>query len=216
MSLFDRLLEKQLNPTKSEEGVEPAPEVKGPPVLLSEEVRTAASNAVFEKKRQKWLAEALVKVSPKPKPAPDAARDELTDDDVEEVLAPRPPPPKPEPLKLDGRPLVAVGSCEAINPDTGRQCALLAGHTKAHRHGSTEFNYGAQPGQKNFRRRDCKSPDAPPSHRATASGAGGEEDVLVRFRKVAKALGKDPQAILDDATRTVARQWLKTLEDAIQ
>lgn len=60
----------------------------------------------------------------------------------------------------------------------------------------------------------CRSPDAPASQRTVAPPAG-EEDVLVRFRRVAKALGKDPDAILDDANRKVAAAWLKTLEDAI-
>lgn len=61
----------------------------------------------------------------------------------------------------------------------------------------------------------CLSLEAPPA--ARAANAGGEaEDVLVRFRRVAKALGKDPNAILDDAMRKVAKQWLETLEAALQ
>lgn len=51
-------------------------------------------------------------------------------------------------------PLVARGSCKAINPDTGRQCALLASHAGAHRHGSTSFTRAAAPGQTRFTRRD--------------------------------------------------------------
>ena len=47
------------------------------------------------------------------------------------------------------------GSCKAINAETGRQCALLAGHTKPHRHGSTEFTRVATPGQASFSRRDA-------------------------------------------------------------
>lgn len=46
------------------------------------------------------------------------------------------------------------GSCKAINPATGRQCALLAHHTKPHRHGNTEFLYAAAPNQQSFHRRD--------------------------------------------------------------
>jgi len=60
----------------------------------------------------------------------------------------------------------------------------------------------------------CRSPEAT-SGRA-ASSPRADDDVLVRFKRVAKALGKDPNAILEDATRKVAAQWLKTLEDAVQ
>jgi hypothetical protein len=62
----------------------------------------------------------------------------------------------------------------------------------------------------------CLSPDAPPAQRATALVSSTGEDVLKRFRRVAKALGKDPDAILDDAMRKVAKQWLETLEAAVQ
>jgi len=47
------------------------------------------------------------------------------------------------------------GSCKAINAETGRQCCLLAGHTKPHRHGSTDFTRVAAPGQQHFSRRDA-------------------------------------------------------------
>lgn len=47
------------------------------------------------------------------------------------------------------------GSCKAINAETGRQCALLAGHTTAHRHGSTSFTRVAEPGATSFTRRDA-------------------------------------------------------------
>ncbi len=46
------------------------------------------------------------------------------------------------------------GSCKAINADTGKQCALLAGHTTSHRHGATAFVRVAAPDQKSFHRRD--------------------------------------------------------------
>lgn len=59
----------------------------------------------------------------------------------------------------------------------------------------------------------CLSMEAPPAKRASQ---GGEEDVLVRFRKVAKALGKDPDEILENSARKVAAQWLQTLEEAIK
>lgn len=65
----------------------------------------------------------------------------------------------------------------------------------------------------------CLGPEAPISLRAAAAGTdapAGEEDVLVRFRRVAKALGKDPNAILDGACRKVAEAWLKTIEDAVR
>lgn len=131
MSLFDRLLEQQLKPKPT-----------------------------FTEKREQWLEEAHAKargeVAPSPPPPPlrrgiEARNAELN---ALEVRAPQPTPPPPAPVNLSG-PLVARGSCKAINPDTGRQCALLAGHTKLHRHGTTEFRFGAQPGQKNFTRRDA-------------------------------------------------------------
>ncbi|MDP2271273.1 MAG: hypothetical protein Q8K32_11115 [Archangium sp.] len=46
------------------------------------------------------------------------------------------------------------GSCKAISADTGKQCALLAGHTTSHRHGATPFVRVAAPDQKSFHRRD--------------------------------------------------------------
>lgn len=62
----------------------------------------------------------------------------------------------------------------------------------------------------------CLSPEAPPAKRASSLVSSTGEDVLKRFRRVAKALGKDPDAILDDAMRKVAKQWLETLEAAVQ
>lgn len=63
----------------------------------------------------------------------------------------------------------------------------------------------------------CRSPDAPASQRAPRTDApAGQEDVLVRFRRVAKALGKDPNAILDDANRKVAAAWLQTIDEAVR
>lgn len=61
----------------------------------------------------------------------------------------------------------------------------------------------------------CRSLEAPPSQRAP--GVGGEgEDVLLRFRRVAKALGKDPDAILNDSMRKVAAAWLEQVEAAVK
>lgn len=70
----------------------------------------------------------------------------------------------------------------------------------------------------------CRSPEAPSyvregggSTEATASEArprkvGGGDDVMKRFRVVAKALGKDPDAILRDA----AEEWLAAVAKAVE
>lgn len=60
----------------------------------------------------------------------------------------------------------------------------------------------------------CLSEEAPPAKRANAEGA--DQDVLARFRRVAKALGKDPDEILDGAMRTVAAKWLEAVEAAVR
>lgn len=52
-------------------------------------------------------------------------------------------------------PVAPRGPCKAINAETGRQCCLLAGHAKPHRHGSTDFTRVAAPGQQHFSRRDA-------------------------------------------------------------
>ena len=71
--------------------------------------------------------------------------------------------------------------------------------------------------QKGMYSSGCLSPEAPISLRAAVTDApGGEEDVLVRFRRVCKALGKDPNQILDGAMRKVAEQWLQAIEDAVR
>lgn len=156
MSLFDRLLEQHLQPaaapkTKAErvvDGVELVPGLQSPQLLS--EGRGARSNASFEARRAVWREEALAKMAPAtvapPPPAPPVAAPVA-------LPSPRPSPPPAAPVSLAG-PLVSRGSCKAINPETGRQCALLAGHTKLHRHGSTEFRFGAEPGQ-TFKRRDA-------------------------------------------------------------
>lgn len=59
---------------------------------------------------------------------------------------------------------------------------------------------------------NCLSPDAPAADR----DPNADGDVLKRFRRVAKALGKDPEAILDEAMRKVAAQWLETVEAAVR
>lgn len=61
----------------------------------------------------------------------------------------------------------------------------------------------------------CLSSDAPPSLRAggssTSSETGGRSDVMRRFKVVATALGKDPNAILEDAAAT----WLDAVKKAV-
>lgn len=64
------------------------------------------------------------------------------------IVLPRPPSHVPT-----SAPSRARGSCKAINADTGRQCALLAGHVTAHRHGRTDFVRCAEPGTTTFIRR---------------------------------------------------------------
>jgi hypothetical protein len=70
---------------------------------------------------------------------------------LEALPLPQPAPPMPYPPPGTS----FRGSCKARNPATGIQCALLAGHTKLHCHGSTEFRFGAQPGASAFPRRDA-------------------------------------------------------------
>jgi hypothetical protein len=62
---------------------------------------------------------------------------------------------------------VPVGSCKAVNPATGIRCALLNGHTKPHRHGSTEFQFGAAPGETHFSRRSVLDRHATTRHGST-------------------------------------------------
>lgn len=66
-----------------------------------------------------------------------------------------PAPSLPVPTSAQPPPvMVARGSCKAISADTGRQCALLAGHESLHRHGSTDFARVASSTQTTFRKRD--------------------------------------------------------------
>lgn len=115
-------------------------------------------------------------------------------DPVERTITERPPalppvPPRPE-LEfnlvkgLEAVPLPAApaeperlapnlatgfrGSCKAVNADTGKQCALLAGHTTSHRHGQTAFIRVAHVDQKSFTRRDLLDAAA-----SASPGAGG-------------------------------------------
>lgn len=97
--------------------------------------------------------------SPKraPRPAQAAAphlppRSEPDLRELVESFAPPPAPsaPPPAPVLLPGW----RGNCHAVNPATGRRCALLAGHGDTHRHGSTPFRFGAEPGQRFTRREE--------------------------------------------------------------
>ncbi|MDP2270935.1 MAG: hypothetical protein Q8K32_09410 [Archangium sp.] len=99
---------------------------------------------------------ALPRVTPPPLPFI-APRPELEFDLVKSLEAlPLPVPVAPaEPPRLAPNLNTGFrGSCKAINAYTGKQCALLAGHTTAHRHGATAFVRVAAPDQKSFHRRD--------------------------------------------------------------
>ena len=61
----------------------------------------------------------------------------------------------------------------------------------------------------------CLSPDAMPSQRQVGNrgpGRGEASSVMKRFRVVATALGKDPNAILDEA----AQGWLDAVMKAVE
>lgn len=113
---------------------------------LVEPVRTSALPA--EPSGPRTITERPPPLPPMP------ARRELDVDLVKGLEAlPLPAPAEPERL---ARNLTTGfrGSCKAISADTGQQCALLAGHTTSHRHGSTAFFRVATPNQKSFTRRD--------------------------------------------------------------
>lgn len=113
----------------------------------------------------KFAAKAPKVEEPPARPSPPAGI--LPDGELEDDWQDAPPPRPPAlPVKLDG-PLIAVGSCKEINPETGRQCALLAGHLAfklPHRHGRTEFVRAAAPGQTQFSRRDALDAHASTRH----------------------------------------------------
>lgn len=62
----------------------------------------------------------------------------------------------------------------------------------------------------------CLSPDAPASVRAGSSGSATRDDVMVRFRKMARLLGQDPEEILRSTQKKVAQAWLDKLEAAVK
>lgn len=77
---------------------------------------------------------------------------------------PLPPPLSPPVPTSAPAPAVARGSCKCINAETGRQCALLAGHPPPHRHGSTSFVRVAEAGATSFARRDALDAAASRTH----------------------------------------------------
>lgn len=90
-------------------------------------------------------------ITPPPLPAV-PPRPEL---DLAKGLEALPLPSSSGPDRLPPNPATGFrGSCKAINADTGKQCALLVGHTTAHRHGQTAFFRIATPNQKSFTRRE--------------------------------------------------------------
>lgn len=89
--------------------------------------------------------------APRPAQAFTPPRSEPDLRELVEAFAPPPAPtPPPPPVVRPGW----RGNCKAINPATGRRCALLEGHDTMHRHGSTAFAFGAEPGQTHFARRE--------------------------------------------------------------
>lgn len=143
MSLFDRLLEQQLRPL-------------------------TAPRQTFAEKREQWLKEARAKAergetlppsAPTPPPEHCHAKQnrELAEAIVSTYRTPVvPSPPPPAPVDLKG-PLVARGSCKAIDAETGRQCRLPA-HPHApdqHRSERGPFHRLALPGQTKFTRREA-------------------------------------------------------------
>jgi hypothetical protein len=70
---------------------------------------------------------------------------------------------------------------------------------------------------------NCRSSEAPPTHRAKARGSMSRATVakladekvgatLVRFRLVAEALGKDPDVVLEE----FAQAWLEALAQKLE
>ena len=127
-----------------------------------EERRARARAAVIQK-----LAAKLLPRAPRPprKPVPQSASPYV----VADVRPVRVIDPEQQVALDDARELAADGwarveavpvmkaegwrgSCQAINPDTGRRCGLIAGHAAPHRHGRTEFHLAAAPGQTHFPR----------------------------------------------------------------
>lgn len=133
MSLFDRILEQHLRPGR-------------PPAQT------------FAQKREQWLQEARAKAERGEKlPPVEIIRERNREKPTNPIqaIAPRPLTlPPPAPLDLSG-PLVARGSCKAIDAETGRQCRLPA-HPHApdqHRSERGPFHRLAAPGQTQFKRR---------------------------------------------------------------
>lgn len=146
MSLFDRLLEKRLGGRPRT----PTFEERRAQWLQEAHAKAERGEPTEQSKQNRELGEAIASTYRRPLFPP--LRVAIEDRNAELNPLPTPPPP---PVNLAG-PLVARGSCKAINPETGRQCALLAGHAPKtkHRHGRTEFAFGAAPEQTSFTRRE--------------------------------------------------------------
>lgn len=121
------------------------------------------SAADYEKRRAALIASIAARLLPRG-PRPQKPRTTVVADlRPVEVVTPSPAPAQDTtPLQLsDGR---WRGSCEALNPDTGRRCCLLSGHATPHRHGRTDFYLAAVPGQPFARARQLE--DAANARRA--------------------------------------------------
>ncbi|MBL8924147.1 MAG: hypothetical protein JNJ54_35155 [Myxococcaceae bacterium] len=109
-------------------------------IVGAEERRARARAAVIARLAAKLLPRARTRKPAAPPASPYVVAD------VRPVHV-EPPPPAPVVTATGWR-----GACEAVNPDTGRRCALVAGHAAPHRHGRTEFHLAAAPGQTHFAR----------------------------------------------------------------
>lgn len=115
----------------------------------AEERRAKARAAVIAK-----LAARLLPRAPRPprKPVPPPASPYV----VADVRPVHVEPPSDGWARVEPLPVMKAegwrGACQAINPDTGRKCGLIAGHAAPHRHGRTEFHLAAAPGQTHFPR----------------------------------------------------------------
>jgi hypothetical protein len=126
-----------------------------------EEKRAKARAAVIAR-----LAAKLLPRAPRPprKPEPPPASPYVVADvrpvrvEPQESRVPVPMPEAPPDgwARVEAVPVMKAegwrGACQAINPDTGRRCCLIAGHVAPHRHGRTAFVVAAATGQTHFPR----------------------------------------------------------------
>jgi hypothetical protein len=115
----------------------------------ADERRAKARAAVIARLAARLLPRVQARTPP-PAPAPVVAGVRIHPGNVEAVFVPMPAPAAWAPVPVG--PGTWRSSCDAINPDTGRRCCLLAGHVHAHRHGRTEFHLAAAPGTTHFPR----------------------------------------------------------------